>query len=350
MSEQVFENAAAARCAAADREPSPKAGGSCSIEMFPLHQRRALARIHGEILDKFFGCGSPIPAAIEGCTVLNLGCGTGRDVYLASQLVGAEGLVIGIDMRNDEFERYVATQLPGLDGTLFGCEGDEEQLDVARRHVGFHMDCFGFGRPNVEFRYGAPEDLARCGIAAESLDLVVSNCGVNLSPDKERLLNEVYRALKPGGEFYFANIFSSRPIPSGLRMDHEFYAECYGGAQTLEDFSTLLRRVGFRDYLVVSKERLEPSNPRTAAKARGIDFYSMKVRLFKVGDDAEECGESGCLAEYLGTIPELPDEIALDQDHLFITGRPVSISGRVAAILRGTRYARHFRVNGNDTR
>jgi ubiquinone/menaquinone biosynthesis C-methylase UbiE len=317
--------------------------------MFPLHQRRALSRIEDEVIDKFFGCGSPLPPAIEGCTVLNLGCGTGRDVYLASQLVGPDGYVVGIDMSNDEFERYVASQLSEQGYRLFTVDGDEEQLAVARRHIGAHMDRFGFGRPNVDFRQGYPEDLAACGIADESVDLVIANCGLNLSPDKERLFREVFRVLKPGGEFYFANIFSGRHVPPELRDDPEFYAECYGGALTLEEFGRLLKRVGFMEYRVVSESLLEPSNPVSAAKGGEIDFYSMKVRLFKFQSLEEICEDYGQSAMYLGTIPELPDQFALDQDHLFWTGESVPVCGDTAAILIGTRYALHFRVDGDHS-
>ncbi len=330
------------------QEPRGKAGGSCSIEMFPLHQRRALSRIQDEVLDKFFGCGSPIPPAIDGCIVLNLGCGTGRDAYLASQLVGPDGYVVGIDMTNEQFEQYVASQLPDQGYRLFTVDWDEEQLAVAQRHIRTHMNRFGFGRPNVDFRQGVPEDLSQCGIADDSVDLVISNCGLNLSPDKERLFREVFRVLKPGGEFYFANIFSGRRVPLELRNDPEFYAECYGGALHLEDFRSLLRRVGFMEYRVVSASPLEPSNPETAAKGREIDFYSMKMRLFKLSTLEETDQSFGHSAAYLGTIPELPDRFPLDQDNLFITGEPVPVCGNTAAILSGTRYARHFRVYGND--
>lgn len=326
------------------QEQSGKAGGSCSIDMFPLHQRRALSRIEDEVLDKFFGCGSPIPPAIDGCTVLNLGCGTGRDVYLASQLVGPDGHVIGIDMTNEEFERYVASRFPDLGYRLFVAYGDEEQLAVAQRHVRSHMDRFGFGRPNVDFRQGTPEDLAACGIANGSIDLVIGNCGLNLSPDKERLFREVFRVLKPGGEFYFANIFSGQPVPPELRSDPEFYAECYGGALTLEEFGRLLKRVGFLEYRVVSRSPLEPSNPVSAAKGAGIDFYSVKIRLFKL--EAPEKTLRGRIhsAIYLGTISEMPDRFPLDRDHLFAAGKPLPVDGNTAAVLCGTRYVQHFRV------
>ena len=106
----------------------------CSTDSMSLTIREALALIDDEIVEKFYGCGSPIPDALKGRVVLDLGCGTGRDVYVASQLVGPEGFVIGVDMT-------------------------DEQLNVARKHINSQMERFGYERPNVAFKKGYIENL-----------------------------------------------------------------------------------------------------------------------------------------------------------------------------------------------
>ena len=116
---------------------------------------------------------------------------------------------------------------------------------------------------------------------------------------------------------------------------------------TLATSLDLLKRAGFIDYRVVSESLLEPSNPVSAAKGREIDFYSMKMRLFKPQTLEESCQNYGNSVVYLGTIHEMPDQFALDQEHLFVTGEPRRVCGNTAAILGGTRYARHFRVYDN---
>lgn len=299
-----------------------KTSACCNIENLPLHHRQALALIDHEILEKFYGCGSPIPLAIKGCTVLDLGCGSGRDVFLASQLVGSEGFVIGVDMTG-------------------------EQLEVARRHVGSQMTLFGYGTPNVDFRQGYIEDLAACGIEDNSVDLVISNCVINLSPNKEQVFAEIFRVLKPGGELYFSDVFSGRRIPSELRSDPVLYGECLGGALYIEDFRRMLRSLGCLDYRVMSKTRITLDNPEVEARVGMIDFYSMTIRVFKLACLEDICEDFGQAAVYLGTVPEMPHHFALDDHHLFIAGKPMLVCGNSAAMVGETRFARHFKVIGD---
>jgi len=125
----------------------------------PSYLKTLLAGLHPEVLERFYGCGSPLPPALEGKTVLDLGCGTGRDCYLLSKLVGPSGRVIGVDMT-------------------------PEQLEIAVRHRDWHAERFGYS--NVDFLYGHIENLATLGIADNSIDVVVSNCVINLSPEKPK--------------------------------------------------------------------------------------------------------------------------------------------------------------------
>jgi SAM-dependent methyltransferase len=301
-----------------------KTSACCSIEALPPRHREILSLVDDEIMEKFYGCGSPIPPAIEGCTVLDLGCGTGRDVYLASRLVGPEGFVIGVDMT-------------------------DEQLAVARRHRDAQMKRFGFPRPNVDFRQGYIEDLASMDIKDNSVDLVISNCVINLSPDKERVFAEIFRVLKPGGELYFSDVFSGRRVPDELRKDPLLYGECLSGALYIEDFRRLLARLGCPDYRVVSRRPITIDNQEVEAKAGMVDFHSMTVRAFKLAGLEDICEDYGQTATYLGTIPEHPHRFPLDDHHLFIAGKPMLVCGNTAAMVNETRFARHFKVTGDRT-
>lgn len=298
-----------------------KTSACCLAESLPEHHREIVSRIHPDVLEKFYGCGSPIPHELEGRVVLDLGCGSGRDAYLLSRLVGPRGRVIGVDMT-------------------------PEQLQVARRHAGYHAEQWGYAEPNVEFLEGYIEDLRSLGIEDDSVDVVVSNCVINLSPAKEQVFAEIFRVLKPGGELYFSDVFSGRRVPEPLRSDPVLLGECLGGALYTEDFRRLLRGLGVLDHRVVSQSRLDLRSTEVEAKAGMIDFHSMTVRAFKLPLE-DICEDYGQVAFYLGTIPEAPHAFTLDDHHVFRTGMPVLVCGNTASMLQDTRFGRHFRVVGD---
>jgi SAM-dependent methyltransferase len=299
-----------------------KTSACCTIDTIPEYHKKILAELEPEIIEKFYGCGSPIPQDIRGCIVLDLGCGTGRDVYLASHLVGENGKVIGIDMT-------------------------DEQLAVAKRHQYTQMERFGFKKTNVEFYQGYIEDLASLGLEDNSIDVIISNCVINLSPAKERVFSEIFRVLKPGGELYFSDVFSGRRIPDHLRNDPVLYGECLSGALYIEDFRRLLRNLGVSDYRMVSKRPISLDNEELVKKAGMVDFYSITVRAFKLDILEDICEDYGQIAIYRGTLAEHPHQFTLDDHHEFVTGKPVLVCGNTAAMLQETRFGKHFNIVGD---
>lgn len=301
-----------------------KTNACCCAESIPENHRKILDEIDSEILDRFYGCGSPIPPALEGCTVLDLGCGSGRDTYLASRLVGPEGSVIGVDMTG-------------------------EQLAVAKKHQDSQARKFGYAKSNVDFRCGYIEDLAAPGIEDNSIDVVISNCVINLSPQKRRVFSEIFRVLKPGGELYFSDVFAGRRVPKEWAADPVLLGECLGGAMYIEDFRRLLRDLGCPDYRIVSKSRIKIDNPEIEAKVGMTGFYSMTIRAFKLTSLEDICEDYGQAAYYLGTIPGHPFGFPLDDHHTLITGKPMLVCGNTAAMVSETRFGRHFRVVGDTS-
>jgi arsenite methyltransferase len=295
----------------------------CAAESPDLYIREILKEIHPEVLDRFYGCGSPLPFSLKGKTVLDLGSGSGRDCFVLSKLVGEEGKVIGVDMT-------------------------EEQLDVARRHISYHTEKFGFQKPNLTFAKGYIEDLESADIPSDSVDVVVSNCVLNLSPDKERVFREIFRVLKPGGELFFSDVFSDRRIPQPLTEDPVLLGECLGGALYVEDFRRLLLAVGCADYRVVSNSKVEITQPDVARKIGMVKFSSLTIRAFKLSLE-DRCEDFGQTATYRGTVPESPHHFTLDDHHVFEAGKPMLVCGNTAAMLSHTRYAEHFKVTGDRT-
>lgn len=186
----------------------------CTDTNLPEYAKPLLAKVHDEVLRRYYGCGLVLPQLLDSLTVLDLGCGAGRDVYALSQLVGEQGRVIGVDMT-------------------------EEQLTVARRHEDFHRRAFGYANSNVQFLHGDIERLHELELADASVDVIVSNCVINLAPDKAAVLREAWRVLKTGGELYFSDVYSDRRIPAVLARDPVLYGECLGGHYTGMIFCSL---------------------------------------------------------------------------------------------------------------
>ncbi len=291
----------------------------CTTSAPPRYVAEVMPLIADEVVERFYGCGSPIPPALEGATVLDLGCGTGRDVYVLSKLVGKTGRVIGVDMT-------------------------QSQLDLARKYQDEQRERFGYEESNVEFRLGYIEDLAACGIEDESIDLVVSNCVVNLSPFKDLVLSEVYRALKPGGELYFSDVYSDRRMSDELRHDPVLVGECLGGALYEKDFRELMAQVGWPTFAHTVVDDMHVGALDLQTKLGFMSFTSCTVRAIKTSGLEEGEEDYGQVATYLGGMPEMPRYFDYSADIRFKKGKPVAVSGNTARMLAASRYGKYFHI------
>ncbi len=299
-----------------------KTSACCSTTSLPPEVKKATALVHPEILEKSYGCGSPIPEKLQGKTVLDLGCGTGRDCYVLSFLVGEEGKVIGVDMT-------------------------DEQLEIARKHQEYHRDTFGYDESNVDFRKGFIEDLHSCHISDNSVDIVVSNCVINLAADKEKVFHEIFRVLRPGGELYFSDVFSSCRIPKALQEDKVLYGECLSGALYLEDFRRILTAIDCPDFRVVERAGIGIDDPELREQLQDIEFQSLTVRAFKIAGLEDRLEDYGHRAIYLGSISGREEAFSLDEDHVFLKGEAKRIDGNTALLLSKSRFAESFEIQGD---
>lgn len=300
-----------------------KTSACCDASQMPEWLKPLLARIHPEVLARYYGCGLVVPQALEGCRVLDLGCGSGRDVYAMAQLVGPRGQVVGVDMT-------------------------DEQLEVALRHQAHHAH--SFGHDNVRFLQGYIERLDELGLEAGSFDVIVSNCVVNLSPDKAAVLRGVQRLLKPGGEFYFSDVYASRRVPDAARNDPVLYGECLGGALYWGDFLRLAQATGFADPRLVDDRRLAITDPALAAKVDGIAFYSATYRLFALDGLETACEDYGQAVVYRGSLAASPTRFVLDKHHDIEAGKVFAVCGNTWRMLHDTRFAGHFDFIGDFAR
>ena len=197
------------------------------------------------------GCGNPVALASlkEGETVLDLGSGAGFDCFLAAQKVGENGRVIGVDMT-------------------------PEMIDKARENAkkGDYE--------NVEFRIGEIENLPA---ADSSVDVVISNCVINLSSDKERVFQEAFRVLKPGGRLMISDIVLTKELPGFIMNSIEAYIGCVSGAVLKDEYLKLIANAGFGDVNVVEETQFPVENI--------IDDPTVKAIIKDLGISQEEAGE-----------------------------------------------------------
>ena len=218
------------------------------------YDNNLLAILPQEIIDRDYGCGDPSRYVQEGDTVLDLGSGGGKICYMAAQLVGPRGRVIGIDMNDDmlalarKYQSAMAARL-GNDRVEF-IKGRIQDLAL---DVDAH-DCWLRDNPlpdeadrERQASREAEQKTNRPLIADNSVDLVISNCVLNLVAENEKrqLINEVYRVLKPGGRIAISDIISDRPVPAGMKNDPELWSGCLSGAFHEAEMPALFAAAGF---------------------------------------------------------------------------------------------------------
>lgn len=294
----------------------------CTSDAPPDHLKAVLAKVHPEVDSRYYGCGLLAPELLDGLSILDLGSGSGRDAFALSALVGPRGRVIGVDMT-------------------------DEQLAVANQYIDYHREAFGFERANVEFRKGYIERLDEIGLDDNQFDVIVSNCVINLSEDKNAVLEQAYRLLKPGGEMYFSDVYSGRRVPQALTRDPVLYGECLSGALYWNDFLSLAKQNGFADPRLVTDRPLAIGSAEIEKKIGHIDFYSATYRLFKLDGLEPACEDYGQAVIYKGTIAEQPTRFELDKHHVIETGRVFPVCGNTYRMLHDTRFASHFEFIGD---
>jgi SAM-dependent methyltransferase len=300
------------------------------------YDRALLEAIPDEVIERDYGCGDPSRYVREGETVLDLGSGGGKICFIASQIVGAEGRVIGVDM-------------------------NDEMLGLAREFAPAVAENIGYA--NVEFRRGRIQDLAlnvdlletwlndnpvksmqdltrleeeKERLAREhplvpdnSVDLIVSNCVLNLirEEEKDQLIEEMFRVLKPGGRIAHSDIVSDEVVPAHLRNDPELWSGCVSGAFQELDFLRRLEAAGFYG-IEIDKWESEPF-----AVVEGIEFRSVTI-LAKKGKEGP-CMEGGHAVVYKGPWKQVVD----DDGHTLERGVRTAVCAKTFRILSGEPYA-----------
>ena len=263
----------------------------------------AVSHIPQDVIDRFYGCGSPLTTAgiREGETVVDLGSGAGIDVFIAAKLVGKTGKAIGVDMT-------------------------DRMLSVA--HENRPKVAAALGYDVVEFREGFLEKIP---VESKTVDLVTSNCVVNLSPDKPRVFEEIWRVLKDHGRIVISDIVSETEVPPRLKTNPRLWGECLVGALTQEGFLAGLERAGFYGLEVLAKSYWKD--------VEGYPFFSVTVRGFKFEKTAG-CIFKGHRAVYLGPGKAFVDE----EGHQFPRNEAYEVCTDTVAKLSHPPYKNFFAI------
>jgi ubiquinone/menaquinone biosynthesis C-methylase UbiE len=272
------------------------------------YDSKDLSHIPKEVLEISYGCGSPVGRANlrEGEVMLDLGSGGGIDCFIAARHVGKTGRVYGIDMT-------------------------EEMLGVARKNATLVAENLGYN--NIEFRQGYLESIP---IDDSSVDLVTSNCVINLSTDKDEVFGEIHRILKPGGRFMISDIISDKEVPEAMQNNKELWGECVSGALTLNKFLSYAKKNRFQG-LRVQKDYLWK-------EVEGSKFYSYTIEGCKHVPSENKSFCSSLLATYAG-----PFESVTFQGTVYPVGIAVEINEDTAQLLASHSYTGQIIITNPTT-
>ncbi len=263
-----------------------------------------LSHIPQEVLNISYGCGSPMTLAqIEsGESVLDLGSGGGVDCFIASKMAGDRGRVVGIDMTDQMLIRANASR------------------ESVAKKLGFD---------NVLFIKGFLEEIP---LTNECIDVVTSNCVINLSDQKEKVFREIFRILRKGGRFVISDIFSERDVPLFMKQNTKLWSECISGAITEVEFVNKIKAMGFYGLEVINRYPYK--------KVEGFQFYSITIKAYKF-NKSKECEYKGQYAAYKGPFSFVSD----DDGHTYPVGTPVEVCTDTAWKLSNPPYKGMFIVS-----
>ncbi len=298
-----------------------------------------LALLPKEIIDKDYGCGDPSRYVRPGDVVLDLGSGGGKVCYIAAQLVGANGRVIGVDLNDDmlalarKYQAEMARRLGGdrvrfLKGYIQDLALDVSALEA---HLAEHPARSAGDLDRLK-DWQARQRAERPLIPDTSVDLVISNCVLNLVRDEDRrqLMREIFRVLKPGGRVAISDIVSDEPVPTHLKDDSQLWTGCISGAFEESAFAQAFLAAGF---VSVRYDKWDAEPWQVVA---GIEFRS--VTLTAVKGDAPGCLDRGHAVIYRGPYSSVND----DEGHVFPRGERMAVCERTFKFLTTGPHASDF--------
>lgn len=321
------------RYSAGARETEPAL--CCPVD----YDKELLRLLPQEIIEKDYGCGDPSRYVREGDIVLDLGSGGGKICYMAAQLVGNTGRVIGVDMNDAmlalarKYQAEMAEKLGGDRVCFLKGYIQDLALDVAAMEDRLKEHPVQTTEDLTELKaWQDTQRRMRPLIPDQSVDLVISNCVLNLvdDRDKQRLAHEIFRVLKPGGRIAVADIVSDEPVPAHLKTDPKLWSGCISGAFQEQHFFNMWVEAGF------TAVRLDKWDAKPWRTVEGIEFRSVTVTAVKGGSKA--CIDRGHAIIYRGPYSEVRDE----EGHIFPRGERIAVCERTFRMITEGPYKDDF--------
>ncbi len=303
------------------------------------YDRTLLAQLPEEIIEKDYGCGDPSRYVKAGDVVLDLGSGSGKICYMAAQLVGKNGKVIGVDMNDDmlalarKYQPQMAEKL-GTDNVQF-VKGliQDLALDLVATNQYLADNPVNKAEDLITLQAWQNQQKTQHPLIEDnSIDLVVSNCVLNLvrDSDKEQLISEIYRVTKPGGRVAISDIVSDEIVPEHLKNDQELWSGCISGALQEHDFLQAFIDAGF---IAVAYDKWE-NEPWQVVE--GIEFRSVTITAVKPMDVG--CLDKGHAVIYRGPYSEVYD----DEGYVYLRGQRMAVCERNFHLLTSESYGSDF--------
>jgi arsenite methyltransferase len=303
------------------------------------YDRTLLAMLPQEIIEKDYGCGDPSRYVKNGDVVLDLGSGSGKICYMAAQLVGEHGKVIGVDMNDDmlalarKYQPEMAQKLGSNWVEFVKGQIQDLALDVAAMDTYLTQNPVRKAEDVISLRAWQEQQRNESPLIKDnSIDLVVSNCVLNLvhDSDKEQMIKEIFRVVKPGGRVAISDIVSDEHVPQHLKQDQHLWSGCISGALQEHDFLEAFVKAGF---FAVSYDKWE-SQPWQVVE--GIEFRSVTITAVK--PETDPCIDKGHAVIYRGPFSEIYD----DDGHVYYRGERMAVCERTYRLLMGDAYGEHF--------
>lgn len=314
---------------------TPQAELCCPVD----YDQGLLHMIPDEIIEKDYGCGDPSRYVQPGDTVLDLGSGGGKICYMAAQLVGESGHVIGVDMNDDmlalarRYQDEMSEKLGGSRVTFHKGFIQDLALDLAAHESWLNDNPVSDSNGLLALQQRQAEQrLNKPLIADNSIDLVISNCVLNLVDDheKKQLLDEIFRVLKPGGRVAISDIVSDEEVPAHMKQDPGLWSGCISGAFHEKGFIDAFVAAGF---FAIQYDKWDP---RPWQVVENIEFRS--VTLLATKPEQTACLDTGQAVIYTGPYSEVSD----DDGHFYPRGERIAVCAKTFRLLTEGPYKNDF--------